>query len=78
MTFPHGSTAGLITVRPTMPAIEVLELMCRLKVSGVGVTGRGSQSFSSRLNVCTVFEIYNEVITYVRLMFQLQRPQTLN
>jgi hypothetical protein len=35
----HGSTAGLVTVRPTMPAIEVFELMCRLKISGVGVTG---------------------------------------
>ena len=31
-----AAAAGLVTVRPTMPAIEAFEVMCRLSVSGVG------------------------------------------
>ena len=49
----HGSAdeapSALVTVRPTMPAIEAFELMCRLGVSGVGVTDDGGNALIANL-----------------------------
>jgi len=44
-----AAAAGLVTVRPTMPAIEAFEVMCRLAVSGVGVMDDGGDALIANL-----------------------------
>lgn len=48
---PQPTPAALVTVGPTLPAIEAFAVMCRRQVSGVGVMDHGGEELIANLSV---------------------------